>query len=78
MYSEALKLPELKYIFLTRVKSKNNDIIDCDTFIPEIPVNLFRLASKDEMNEYVGNLNELNTVTVENGFVLEFKHFKKV
>jgi len=77
IYKEALTSPLLKYIFLTRITSSiyENKIIDCDTFFPEIPKQLYRLCEKSEMMDIVGGGGIGNCyfdVVAENGFFLEF------
>lgn len=49
MYSLAIQQANCSHILLTRVKSK----IECDTFFPAIKDTEFRLASHQELEEYV-------------------------
>ncbi|CDS10128.1 hypothetical protein LRAMOSA02805 [Lichtheimia ramosa] len=48
IYQLALQHPECTHILLTRVRSK----VDCDTFFPPIPEDIFRLASHQELEAY--------------------------
>lgn len=49
MYKLAIDDPNCSHILLTRVKSK----VDCDTFFPKIEDDQYRLASHQELEEYV-------------------------
>lgn len=49
MYNLAIQQANCSHILLTRVKSK----VDCDTFFPTISDEKFRLASHQELEEYV-------------------------
>ena len=50
IYREAIKHANCTSILLTRIRSK----VDCDTFFPEIDDSLFRLASHEELEKFVG------------------------
>ncbi|KAH8550968.1 dihydrofolate reductase [Umbelopsis sp. PMI_123] len=50
IYREAIKHANCMSILLTRIRSK----VDCDTFFPEIDNSLFRLASHEELENFVG------------------------
>ncbi|KAG2208549.1 hypothetical protein INT47_010245 [Mucor saturninus] len=49
MYNLAIQHANCSHILLTRIKSK----IDCDTFFPKIDEDQFRLASHQELENYV-------------------------
>lgn len=49
MYNMAIKHAKCSHILLTRVKSK----IDCDTFFPTINDQHYRLASHQELQDFV-------------------------
>ncbi|KAI8982454.1 dihydrofolate reductase [Mycotypha africana] len=49
IYRLAMQHAECSHILLTKIKSK----IDCDTFFPEINNNIYRLASHEELEDYV-------------------------
>ncbi|KAI7884982.1 dihydrofolate reductase [Mucor mucedo] len=49
MYNLAIQHANCSHILLTRIKSK----IDCDTFFPKINEDQFRLASHQELENYV-------------------------
>lgn len=49
MYNLAIQQADCSHILLTRVKSK----VDCDTFFPTIDDKKFRLASHQELEDYV-------------------------
>ncbi|GAN03764.1 dihydrofolate reductase [Mucor ambiguus] len=49
MYNLAIQHAKCSHILLTRVKSK----MDCDTFFPAIDDKTFRLASHQELEDYV-------------------------
>ncbi|KAG2176835.1 hypothetical protein INT44_007499 [Umbelopsis vinacea] len=50
IYREAIKHANCTSILLTRIRSK----VDCDTFFPEIDDSLYRLASHEELEKFVG------------------------
>lgn len=49
MYNLAIQHAQCSHILLTRVKSK----VDCDTFFPTIKDSDFRLASHQELEDFV-------------------------
>lgn len=49
MYNLAIQHANCSHILLTRVKSK----VDCDTYFPTIDDTKFRLASHQELEDYV-------------------------
>jgi dihydrofolate reductase len=49
MYNLAIQHDDCSHILLTRIKSK----VDCDTFFPTIDNKKFRLASHQELEDYV-------------------------
>jgi dihydrofolate reductase len=49
MYNLAINNKDCSHIVLTRVKSK----VNCDTFFPTIEESQYRLASHQELEEYV-------------------------
>jgi dihydrofolate reductase len=50
IYREAIKHANCTSILLTRIRSE----VDCDTYFPEIDDRLFRLASHEELEKFVG------------------------
>ena len=72
IYHEALKRANCTRIFLTRILSK----VDCDTFFPEIDESIFRLASHQELEEFVES-NVVRDIQTHNNLDYQFTMYVK-
>ncbi|OAD80048.1 hypothetical protein PHYBLDRAFT_102050, partial [Phycomyces blakesleeanus NRRL 1555(-)] len=51
VYEEAMVLPQSTHILLTLIYTK--EPIECDTFMPQIDLRIFRLASHEELEAFI-------------------------
>ncbi|CEG71548.1 hypothetical protein RMATCC62417_07264 [Rhizopus microsporus] len=53
VYEDGILLSDCTHILITNVYDHSSSPVLCDTFMPEIDLNMYRLATHDELQEYI-------------------------